>query len=94
MLEFEWDLAKEGENIRKHKISFMESLYAFFDKNGFELEDVKHSKKEKRKFWVGKIGNGRIITVRFTRRRNVIRIIGAAEWREFRRLYHGKTKDK
>jgi len=94
MLEFEWDPLKEEYNIRKHKISFIEATQAFFDRNGFELEDYKHSLTEKRKYWVGKISSGKVLTVRFTRRKEKIRIIGAAEWRDFRRIYNEKTKNK
>jgi uncharacterized protein len=94
MLEFEWDPIKEKQNIHKHKISFIDAIHVFFDDNGFELEEAKHSDKEKRKYWVGKAKNGKVITVRYTRRKGKIRIIGAAEWREFRGLYNEKTKNK
>ena len=93
MLEFEWDPNKELENFKKHRVSFVETSQVFFDENGFEIEDIKHSQQEKRKYWTGKISSGRIITVRFTRRKYKIRIIGAAEWREFRRIYNEKTKN-
>lgn len=94
VLEFEWDLLKEKYNIKKHKISFIEATQAFFDKHGFELEDYKHSLSEKRKYWVGQISSGKVLTVRFTRRKEKIRIIGAADWRDFRRIYYEKTKNK
>ena len=43
-------------------------------------------------YWVGKRSSGRVLTTRFTRRGTKIRIIGSAEWREFRRLYSEKAK--
>ena len=91
-MEFEWNPSKDFENIKKHKVSFADATNAFCDPNGIDLEDAKHSSKEARHYWVGKIHDGRIITVRYTIRRDVIRIIGAAEWREFRRIYNEKTK--
>ena len=94
MLEFEQDPIKEEDNIRKHKVSFIEATQAFLDEYGFELEDSKHSQSEKRKYWVGKISSGKVLTIRFTRRKEKIRIIGAAEWREFRRIYNEKAKNK
>ncbi|MCO6430795.1 MAG: BrnT family toxin [Deltaproteobacteria bacterium] len=93
-MEFEWDAAKAAENLEKHKVDFVEAVESFSDPNGFVLEDVKHSKDEERFFWVGKSASGRVLTTRFTRRERVIRIIGSAEWRDFRRLYDEKTKSK
>lgn len=91
-MEFVWDLSKEKENIGKHKVTFLESIESFSDRNGFVLEDIKHSKSESRLFWIGKSLSGRILTTRFTKRGNVIRIIGSAEWRKYRRLYNETTK--
>ncbi|TKB72412.1 MAG: BrnT family toxin [Nitrospira sp.] len=91
-MEFEWDLSKELENIRKHGITFADAVESFFDKHGFLLVDNKHSVREKRYYWVGRIMTGRVLTTRFTRRGSKIRIIGSAEWRKFRRLYHARTK--
>lgn len=92
-MEFDWDASKEMENIRKHKVPFLEATECFFDPNGFQLVDSKHSKKEKRFYWVGKSDSGRVLTTWFTHRQSVIRIIGAAEWRKFRRLYYETTKN-
>ncbi|MBS1985319.1 MAG: BrnT family toxin [Bdellovibrionales bacterium] len=86
-MNFEWDLAKELENKRKHGISFTEAVETFSDPNGVQLVDKTHSKTEERFYWVGKSDSGRILTTRFTRRGTKIRIIGCAEWRKFRRFY-------
>lgn len=93
-VEFEWDLEKEIQNIRKHSVSFTEAVESFLDSHGFQLVDVKHSGKEKRLYWVGRISTGRVLTTRFTRRGNKIRIIGSAEWRRFRRLYYETTRSQ
>lgn len=93
-MDFEWDADKADENLRKHKVSFAEAAESFADPLGFVLSDYKHSKTEERFYWVGKSETGRIITTRFTKRGDNIRIIGAAEWRDFRRLYNEKTKSK
>ena len=90
-MEFEWDASKEAENLRKHKVSFAEAVESFFDPHGLLLVDEKHSQVEKRFYWVGKTASGRVLTTRFTRRGRKIRIIGSAEWREFRRLYSEKA---
>jgi hypothetical protein len=91
-VEFEWDLSKERENLRKHRIAFMEAVETFSDPDGFQLRDTKHSAVETRFYWVGKSQSEKILTTRFTRRGKVIRIFGSASWRKFGRLYNERTK--
>jgi uncharacterized protein len=91
-MEFEWDASKEADNRRKHRVTFAEAVESFFDPHGLLLVDEKHSGVEDRCYWVGKSSSGRVLTTRFTRRGAKIRIIGSAEWREFRRLYSEKAK--
>ena len=93
-MEFEWDLSKEIENLQKHGIDFMEAIETFSDPNGFQLKDAKHSIVESWFFWVGRSRSGKVITTRFTRRGDIIRIFGAASWRKFGRLYNERTKTK
>ena len=93
-MEFEWDAGKELTNIRKHKVAFVEAVDTFFDPKGFQMVDKKHSRGESRFYWVGKSSQGRVLTTWFTRRGLVIRIIGSAEWRQFRRLYDATTETK
>jgi len=87
-VEFEWDLEKEIQNIRKHRVSFTEAVESFLDPQGIQVVDSKHSTEEKRLYWVGRISTGRVLTTWFTKRGNKIRLIGCAEWRKFRRFYH------
>lgn len=91
-MEFEWDLAKEQANIKKHGHTFSEAIEAFQDLKGVQLVDKKHSDSEHRFYWVGKVQSGKILTVWFTRRANKIRIIGCAEWRKFRSFYYEATE--
>ena len=93
-MEFEWDLSKEMEDLKKHGISFVEAVESFIDPDGFQLKDIKHSTEETRFFWVGKSRSGKVLTTRFTRRGDVIRIFGAASWRKFGRLYNERTETK
>jgi uncharacterized DUF497 family protein len=91
-VEFEWDLSKEIENLTKHGITFAEAVETFSDPDGFQLTDTKHSATEERFFWVGKSASGKILTTRFTRRADNIRIIGSALWRKFARFYNERTE--
>ena len=93
-MEFEWDLTKEQANIKKHSHSFSDAVEAFQDPRGVQLVDERHSEKEKRFYWVGKVSSGKILTVWFTRRKNKVRIIGCAEWRKFRSIYYEATQIK
>lgn len=87
-MDFEWDLSKDLENIRKHRVTFAEAVESFRDPRGVQLIDARHSEKEQRFYWVGQAASGRVLTTWFTRRGNSIRIIGSAEWRKFRRYYY------
>lgn len=64
----------------------MEAVETFWDPEGFVLQDIKHSLQENRYYWIAKTASNRVITMRFVRRAGIIRIIGAAEWREFREI--------
>ena len=86
-----WDASKDKLNQDKHGVSFEFAQYAFADPNRVIAEDLSHSQKEKRFYCFGKVGDG-IITVRFTFRGNVIRIIGAGYWRKGRKLYENENK--
>ena len=54
-------------------------------------EDISHSKTEKRYYCFGKVG-GDIMTVRFSYREGVIRIIGAGYWRKGKKIYEKENK--
>lgn len=86
---FEWDPAKDEENQRKHGVAFSEALRAFLDSNRAIARDFDHSLDEERFYCFGKVGD-RVLTVRFTYRSGVIRIIGAGYWRRGRRAYEAK----
>lgn len=88
---FDWNEDKNKENISKHNVSFYFAQYAFADSNRVILEDLKHSQKEKRYYCIGKINSG-ILTVRFTYRKNIIRIFGAGYWRKGKKIYEEKNK--
>lgn len=84
---FEWDLTKELKNVLKHGLSFGEAIEVFQDSKVMHVKDEDHSKDEERFYAVGKVFSGAIVTVRYTRRDNVIRIFGAACWRKWRKFY-------
>ena len=85
-VNFEWDINKDSLNRKKHGIAFCEAQKAFLDPNRIIAQDLKHSSREKRFYCFGSVNNG-ILTVRFTYRTGIIRIIGAGYWREGKNIY-------
>jgi hypothetical protein len=83
---FDWDPEKDLTNQAKHGVSFSEAQYAFADPRRVIAEDHSHSQSEKRYYCFGKVGGG-VMTVRFTYRGGVIRIIGAGYWRKGKKIY-------
>ena len=88
---FEWDATKDRDNRLKHGVGFGEAQFAFADPYRVIAEDVSHSGDEPRYFCFGKVGDG-ILTVRFTYRSGVIRILGAGHWRKGKRIYERENQ--
>lgn len=88
---FEWDHEKDAENQSKHGVSFARARFAFADPLRVLAEDLSHSSREKRYYCFGEAGGG-VLTVRFTYREGVIRIIGAGYWRKGKRIYDRENK--
>jgi len=89
--DFEWDAAKDQLNQEKHGVSFALAQLAFLDHDRVILEDLEHSGDEKRYYCLGRVSGG-IMTVRFTRRFQKIRIIGAGYWRKGKKIYERQNK--
>jgi len=86
---FIWNEHKERANILKHCIDFYTAANAFNDPKKKIFIDQRHSMKEERYFCIAKV-QGRILTVRFTYRDKLIRIIGAGYWRKGKEYYENK----
>jgi uncharacterized protein len=88
---FEWDAEKDGLNREKHGVSFAAAQYAFADPQRIIAKDESHSQTEERFYCFGEV-NGGILTVRFTYRSSVIRIIGAGYWRKGKAIYERENQ--
>jgi uncharacterized DUF497 family protein len=86
MSDFEWDASKDRVNQAKHCIGFELAQHAFFDPLRVIAEDLDHSGGEPRYFCFGMV-EGAVMTVRFTWRREKIRIFGAGYWRKGKAIY-------
>lgn len=88
---FEWDSAKDAENQSRHGVPFSLAQYAFADPHRVIARDIRHSQSEERFYCFGKVDGG-VLTVRFTYRRDVIRIFGAGYWRKGKALYEQENQ--
>ncbi|QPD02415.1 MAG: hypothetical protein Nkreftii_000189 [Candidatus Nitrospira kreftii] len=88
---FEWDSDKDSVNRKKHGVPFYRAQYAFADPRRVIAKDLSHSQSEDRFYCFGEVDGG-ILTVRFTYRASVIRIIGAGYWRKGKAIYEHKNK--
>lgn len=83
---FDWDSEKDAENQQKHGVSFIRAQYAFDDPQRVIANDITHSQTEERFYCFGEVDGG-VLTVRFTYRASIIRIIGAGYWRKGKAIY-------
>lgn len=88
---FDWDSRKDAENQRKHGVSFGRAQYAFADPLRVIARDATHSQTEERFYCFGEVDGG-VLTVRFTYRDAVIRIIGAGYWRKGKAIYERENQ--
>ncbi len=90
-MDYEWDDKKDEANRKKHGISFESAKTVFSDRSAITEVDAGHSKSEPRQKIVGCSLDGRIISVVFTKRGSIIRIISAQERRKDRKIYENKN---
>lgn len=88
---FDWDSDKDAENQRKHGVAFSRAQYAFSDPRRVIAQDVGHSQAEARYYCFGEVDGG-VLTVRFTYRASVIRIIGAGYRRKGKAIYERENQ--
>lgn len=83
-MQFEWDEAKNLENIRKHEINFADVPAMFDSEMLIELDD-RFDYGEDRWFGIGFLGSGVAVVVWTERRRDVIRIISVRRANRYER---------
>lgn len=78
-MEFEWDLDKAAQNLKKHDVSFREAASVFGDSLSITFPDPDHSVGESRYVTIGLSSSGRVLIVAHTDRGDRIRIINARQ---------------
>jgi len=79
---FEWDLAKAEQNLRKHKVTFQRAATIFRDPRAISIFDEEHSEEEDRWITMGSDDSGTILVLVHTFRKidessYTVRIISA-----------------
>lgn len=83
-MQFEWDEAKNLENIRKHEIDFAD-VSKMFDNPMLIEPDTRFDYSEDRWFGIGFLGNGIAVVVWTERQNNVMRIISTRKANRYER---------
>jgi len=90
---FDWDDGNREKNRLKHDVLNGECEDVFFNQPLIILDDAKHSKKEKRYAALGGTDSGRGLTVVFTLRGYLIRVISARDMnKKERRFYETQSQ--
>ena len=75
MTAFEWDPRKAAANARKHGIQFADAVLVFEDERAITLRD--DAQNEQRWVTIGMDAVARVLTVVYTWRGDIIRLISA-----------------
>lgn len=88
---FDWNKGNIEKNWLRHKVSPVECEQIFFNEPLVILGDPKHSIAEKRYAAFGQTDDGRLLTVIFTKRQKLLRVISARVMnRRERKFYEEK----
>jgi uncharacterized DUF497 family protein len=74
---FQWDEGNSDKNWRRHQVTQAEAEQVFFNHPLVVAPDPRHSSREVRHFALGTSNDGRQLTVVFTRRANLLRVVSA-----------------
>lgn len=85
---FQWDAGNSCKNLLKHDVMDGECEEVFFNAPIMLFADPKHSEVEVRVTALGATNSGRKLTVIFTRRQRLIRIISARDMNRKEREFY------
>ncbi|MGD9262059.1 MAG: BrnT family toxin [Desulfobacterales bacterium] len=89
---FQWDEGNTNKNLYKHNVENWECEQIYFNEPLIILDDLKHSYAEKRWAAFGKTDAGRRLTVIFTKRDSLIRVISARDMKRKERMFYEKNE--
>jgi uncharacterized protein len=85
---FQWDTGNAEKNWKLHRVSQAECEQVFFNRPLRVAPDRKHSQQEPRRAALGRTNAGRLLSIVFTVRGTLVRVLSARDMsRNERRLY-------
>ena len=90
IIGFDWDDGNRDKNYLKHDVHNGECEAVFFNQPLVIISDPKHSRKEKRYAAFGVTDGGRRLTVIFTLRKRLIRVVSARDMNAKERRFYEK----
>ena len=94
IIGFEWDKGNREKNWVKHKVAPYECEQIFFNEPLFIFDDMNHSLSEKREYALGRTNDSRLLSISFTIRNNLIRIISARPMsKNEKKVYEGYSQE-
>ncbi len=94
---FEWDKGNIDKNLKKHNVTNKEAEEIFENHQHFFLEDNKHSTEREKRFMIwGITDHDRRLSIIFTSRNKMVRVISARDMhvKERRRYEELKTNSQ
>lgn len=91
---FQWDSGNSRKSVDKHQVSCEEAEQVFFNHPLLLLEDPLHSKRGLRIKAFGKNNEDRLLTISFTLRGNLLRVISARPMNRQERKVYEKQDQK
>ncbi|MBW2671065.1 MAG: BrnT family toxin [Deltaproteobacteria bacterium] len=88
---FQWDEGNIDKNLFKHHVQNWECEQIFFNEPLIVFDDPKHSLSEKKWAAFGQTDGGRFLTIIFTRREKLLRIISARDMNRKERKFYEKN---
>ena len=88
---FQWDKGNIDKNLLKHQVQNWECEQIFFNEPLIILDDPRHSLSEKRWAAFGQTDAGRLLTIIFTKREKLLRIISARDMNRKERKFYEKS---
>lgn len=90
MVIYEWDPTKAAENLRKHRVAFMEAASVFLDPTALTYLDPDHSESEDREITIGFSTRNRMLFVSHCERNGRVRIISSRKVTQKEKLQYEK----
>lgn len=88
---FQWDEGNIDKNLLKHQVQNWECEQIFFNEPLIILDDPKHSLPEKRWAAFGQTDAGRLLTIIFTKREKLLRVISARDMNRKEKKFYEKS---